>query len=316
VKKNLRIGLLSLFLLITASGNRAALAQNEGDVFFPETGHWVTGDFLAAYEGLPNPLEIYGFPITDAYSDASTGREVQYFQKARFVLDPQASGPLRVQLSPLGELLYEPGTALPHSPSFPACRRFDETGYEICYAFLDFFEANGGVAQFGYPISNFESQGGRIVQYFQRARFEWRPDLPPGQRVLLGDLGVEYFQAAGEDASRLLPDIENNLPQSIIELRVSAFPTQAVMPFGGTQTVFIIVEDQNLRPVADVDLELELRLPSGEIERYGLPSSDENGLSQTSFPVDASAPGVAEIEVSARFDSFQEETLTSFRIWW
>jgi hypothetical protein len=308
--------LLALLLLITALGSRAAHAQSEGELFFPETGHWVTGDFLTAYQAVPDPLRIYGLPITDAFTDPATGREVQYFQKARFLLDPQATGPLRVQRSPLGELLYQPGTALPHSPSFPACRRFDETGFEVCYAFLDFFEANGGVAQFGYPITNFESQNGRIVQYFQRARFEWRPDLPPGQRVTLGDLGVEYFQAAGEEARLLLPNIEDNLPQSIVQLQVSAFPAQAVMPFQGTQTVYVVVQDQNLRPVANVALELQLRLPSGATGTYSLPPSDENGLSQASFTVEARSPGVAEVEVSARFDSFQEETLTSFRIWW
>jgi hypothetical protein len=312
----IRWGWLLALLVLVAPAGRRATAQSEGTLYFPETGHWVTGEFLALYEDVPEPLEQYGVPITDAFPEPGSDRLIQYFQKARFVLEPQTAAPLRVQRSPLGELLYSPGIELRHSPSFPACRTFSETGFEVCYAFLDFFNANGGVVQFGYPISNFESHAGLIAQYFQRARFEWHPELPPGQRVTLGDLGREYFEFAGEDPLLLFPNLEDNLPQSIIELRVQAFPGESVMPHRGTQTLYVIVQDQNFRPVSNVEVEFSVRLPNGQPETYSMPPTDENGVSSATFRVAAGSTGIADVLVSARFDSFREQTRTSFRIWW
>ncbi|MDP2661932.1 MAG: hypothetical protein Q8R28_14495 [Dehalococcoidia bacterium] len=51
------------------------------------------------------------------------------------------------------------------------------TGYSIGGGFLDFFNQWGGVAMFGYPRSQEVKEGGRAVQYFQKARFEYFPDL-------------------------------------------------------------------------------------------------------------------------------------------
>lgn len=50
------------------------------------------------------------------------------------------------------------------------------TGYSVGGGFLDFFERWGGVAMFGYPRSQEVREGGRGVQYFQKARFEYFPE--------------------------------------------------------------------------------------------------------------------------------------------
>jgi len=39
------------------------------------------------------------------------------------------------------------------------------------------------LAQFGYPITEEFEEGGYTVQYFQRARFEWHPELALPYRV-------------------------------------------------------------------------------------------------------------------------------------
>lgn len=50
----------------------------------------------------------------------------------------------------------------------------------------------GGLAIFGYPISEEFVEGDLVVQYFERARFEWHPGAwPERYDVLLGRLGVE-----------------------------------------------------------------------------------------------------------------------------
>lgn len=307
---------LSLIIVLLSLGSRTTRAQSERTIYFPQTGHRLSGEFLVAYESVREAGKLIGFPITEAYTDPVSGSLVQYFQKAHFVLDPQAPAQLRVKLTPLGELLYEPGIELPHSASFPACRSFPETGFEVCYSFLEFFNENGGVAQFGYPISNFEVHDGLIVQYFQRSRFEWHPALPPGQRVAVGDLGVEYFEAAGEDPLLLLPDSRDHLPQAVFDLRVRATTALAVIPRQGMQTLYVTVQDQNLHPVQNVQVRFSLRLPSGEEKSFSMAPTDDHGISKADFGIDVNSTGIAEIRVTAQYDSFFEETLTSFRIWW
>ena len=96
---------LSVFLLSGSFGWRLPVFQMEGERYFEETGHRVTGEFLEFYRQVDNPLLVYGYPITDAYQDPTTRIIVQYFQKARFELHPESPQGLRVQLSPLGEYM-------------------------------------------------------------------------------------------------------------------------------------------------------------------------------------------------------------------
>jgi len=305
-----------IFLLLGGSVVQGAKAQEGEERYFPETGHWVRGDFLAAYEGNPNSLKLYGYPITEKFTEAGSNREVQYFQKVRFELDPNAPATLRVRLSPLGEFLYEAGKSPTLSFSPVGCRNFPQTGFQVCFSFLDFFKKYGGIIQFGYPISNLEWENNRMVQYFQRARFEWHGALPLGQRVVLGDLGIEYFEFIREDPRLRLPtNIPDNVP-GVLRLKLRAYVASAVTARQGEQTLFVLVQDQNLQPVDNVQLKYILRLPSSPLRMGLLPSTDQNGISKVSFWVDAPTQGIALIEVEALFESFRERTITEFQIWW
>ncbi len=74
-------------------------------------------------------------------------------------------------------------------------RYFPETGHFLGGVFRNFWEANGGVPVFGYPITEEYIPGstGRITQYFERARFELIEQN--GQyTVQLGNLGVEVTE--------------------------------------------------------------------------------------------------------------------------
>lgn len=313
-----KIGLLITvaFLLTGFLGWGSTRAQTIGQQYFPETGHIVTGEFLNAYYKVSNPLLVYGYPITEAFLDPSSGETVQYFQRARFELQQDAPPDLRVKLSPLGSYLYEPGKKLPIPENSQKCRLFPETGFQVCYAFLDFFNANGGVAQFGYPISGFENDNERIVQYFQRARFEWHPENPSEQSVTLTDLGRRYFDARGEDKVRLLPVSSNNLLPTILRLQVNAFPAYSVTAPTGQQTVYVIVRDQNLQPVQDAQVRLTVTLPSGNQKVFTLPVTSELGISKQTFAFDSQLQGLVKIEVTASFKDLLQQTTTSFRLWW
>jgi hypothetical protein len=69
-----------------------------------------------------------------------------------------------------------------------------ETGHYVRGAFRAFWESKGGVGIFGFPITEeyLRAADGRIVQYFERARFELlNPDNQP--TVILGQLGREIL---------------------------------------------------------------------------------------------------------------------------
>jgi hypothetical protein len=68
----------------------------------------------------------------------------------------------------------------------------------ICWAgrFRAYWEQQGGLAQFGYPLSEEfperSALSGQVytVQYFERAVFEYHPENPAPYQVLLSQLGT------------------------------------------------------------------------------------------------------------------------------
>ncbi len=312
-----RLVFFSLLILLLLPGQGRSYAQEGGQEYFPQSGHWVSGDFLSAYRSIPEPEKIYGYPITEAFQNPTTGRIVQYFQKAHFELHTENPPELRVFRTLLGEYLYEPGQSIPTPANSPGCRTIPETKFQVCYAFLSFFDDNGGITQFGYPISGIEIRNNSIVQYFQRALFEWHPELPSGQRVVLSDLGWQYFWSRKEDPQRLRPPEGRPIPKILLNLKVRAFPSRAVMPPNENQTLFVVVQDQNLLPIADATVYFTVRYPSGREANIVIPDrTDKDGIARISFRVDEKAIGLAKIVVTVTYDKFKEQTVTSFRLWW
>lgn len=76
---------------------------------------------------------------------------------------------------------------------------FTETGHYVGGGFWEFWRTHGGLPIFGYPLSE-ELQEPvadgtvRTVQYFERAVFEWHPELPVPYQVLLRRLGAEALE--------------------------------------------------------------------------------------------------------------------------
>lgn len=293
----------------------AVAKANEGQEYFEETGHWVTGEFLNAYHKVSDPSRVYGLPITEAFIDSITGLQVQYFEKVRFELHPEAHPDLRVQLSDLGYLTYKPGSEIPYQGRTQPCRTYPETGYAICFDFLEFFDEFGGVAQFGYPISNLEDRDGRIVQYFYKARLEWRPEMPSGERVVVSDLGRRYFVIRGENQNRMRSYLGNNAPQVILGLQTRAYPLHAIVPQEGTQTIFVIVQDQNLRPVPGASVILTFNNPDGQAATHTLPVTDAAGITRFAFSYASEEYGLAKVWVTSVLNNLEQHTVTSFRIW-
>lgn len=307
---------LLLVLLPGAPGQvRVDAQQSDRALYFPRTGHWVTDDFLDYYLAEENADVVFGDPLTEAFKDVTTGWTIQYFQKARFELHPQSPPELRVQLAPLGEYLYEPEQTVAIPENFPDCRLYSETGFEVCYDFYDFFEHYGGVAQFGYPISNLEWQDGVMVQYFQRSRLEWRPGNPSGESVVNANLGEAYFRLH-EDPILRTPIRSAAIPQAILDIKAHVFPARSILTQGDQQTIYVIIRDQNQLPVANARVAAVVSSPSGEDLSFDLPLTDRDGLTQFSFTAKAPAPYQTRVWITANYEGKQTLSRTSFRTWW
>ena len=79
-------------------------------------------------------------------------------------------------------------------------QHFPETDHTVGGTFLTFWQQHGGLATFGYPITEeFDEQSlvdgqTRRVQYFERQRFELHPENAAPYNVLLGLLGLEVLE--------------------------------------------------------------------------------------------------------------------------
>lgn len=312
------IQLLSLTLIL-GSAITARAQQPDASRYFPETGHTVRGPFLTHYD-TRGGLEIYGYPITDEFVDPTTGVLVQYFQRARFEWHPENPVPYTVQLGLLGQRLGRgtPPLAVNQvpAPNNPDCQYFSETGHSVCYSFLKFFEDKGGLDLFGFPISEIVLENSRFVQYFQRARMEWYPERPAGQRVQLGLLGKFYYEFAGLDRSRLTPQPISATERRVTSLVVHASVENPIAGRDGAQTVYVYVTDQQGQRLEGARVTLVAHLPQGD-QALPLTPTGDRGTTKVTFEIGQTKPGAPiTLDVTAEYGTVAGDTRTSFLPWW
>ena len=312
--------LLALFFAIclVAIPWSSANAQGPELGYFPETGHSVQGDFLRFYNAVSDPLTLYGYPITDQFQ-RTDGLLVQYFQRARFEYHPELPDGQRVVLTDVGSQMYTPAIQLNISNPF-ACRSFTETSFFVCFSFLDFYDKYGGELQFGYPISPFEYHDSLIVQYFQKARMEWRPSNPEGVRVVLTDLGSLAFDNFKEDPARKDPvrPLHASIQQlEIISLQVRAFVWKAVTAGSDQQAIFIIVNDQSGQPLNNAACTATIHW-LGESAQIIHSNTNSSGIGTIQFSfVNKPSGNLIPIEVNCQYENnLTGSTTASFRIWY
>lgn len=171
----------------------------EPDVrYYQETGHFLKlgfKDFWQTHGG----LAYFGYPVSEEFPDtASDGQAVtvQYFERSKLEY-VKATGATRIGL--VGTELtrdrrFDPIAPFPDTPD----RRYlKETGHSLATGFKKYWDDNGNVGTFGFPISEELTENGLIVQYFERGRLEYHPELPEGKRITLGRLGEELLEARG-----------------------------------------------------------------------------------------------------------------------
>src|SRR6266540_4253405 len=191
------------------------LVQN---LFFSETNHHLSdrAGFLNYWRENGDVL-LFGYPISEEIVE--NGRVVQYFERARLEYHPENLGKDgQIQLSLLGRELTA-DRSFPDATPDLGTQYFPETKHTLSGKFLRFWLKRGGLAVFGFPISEpFDeispSDGlTRTTQYFERARFEYHPEALGGfyhereqangillaglHEIQLGDLGRQAAQRKG-----------------------------------------------------------------------------------------------------------------------
>lgn len=228
------IALLAAAFLAPSRGALAAPWSPPTAVYIPETGHHLEGAFLT-YWREHGGATLLGNPLTEQVQEQ--GLTVQWFERARLEYRPDAPSGSRFQLTSLGRdaasdyrasslttlrlLPEEPGSgAAPVDPFarlpfalFPENpddhRFFPESGHTLSNSFKLFWEARGGLAQFGYPISEeFRAVSpidGRVytTQYFERARFEYHPETSANYSVVLTPLGLSAAREQGVNTAKV-----------------------------------------------------------------------------------------------------------------
>ncbi len=174
---------------------RASLAPSR---FFPETGQTIGQPFLAYWER-HGGLAINGYPLSGEFTEVlEDGKPytVQYFERVRLERHPENAPPYDILLGQFGRRILAEIPAAPTAPVPPqdGYTHFVETGHNVGPRFGSYWRANGGLAQFGYPLSELfeqrlEDGNAYLVQYFERARFEYHPENAPPYDVLLGQFG-------------------------------------------------------------------------------------------------------------------------------
>ena len=170
--------------------------------YFPQTGHSLANGFKTYWEQ-HGGLAVFGYPISEEFTernpDSGAAYTVQYFERNRLEYHPELAGtPYEVSLGRLGsELAPQVFPAPVPMASGPGLQYFPQTGYSVSGRFLDYWTNDGGVEQFGFPISQPFEEGGHLVQYFERARFEYHPEFAAPSDVLLSRLGVELARQDG-----------------------------------------------------------------------------------------------------------------------
>ncbi len=185
----------------------AADLNAPGNTFYSQTWHNLSEPFRSYWQS-HGGVNILGYPITEVFEgtlDDGKPYKLQYFERARIEYHPENRSPEDVQLGLLGvwAAAHSDASHVAQAQAAPGGQFFPETGQTL-NIFSAWWNANGGLSTFGFPISpetkerNAADGKDYTVQYFERNRLEYHPEnAGTSQEVMLGLLGTEYVTAQG-----------------------------------------------------------------------------------------------------------------------
>jgi thermitase len=175
----------------------------------PELGYYDVGCVLMASaddKGPPGKDPEYGWGRLNAFRAVQLAQSYTGCSLAAPQPEPAPQPIPQPAPQPAPDTGAAPPAFAPVPPPDPASGRlyFPETGHTLGGAFRSYWEANGGLAVFGFPTSEefVEASGDSLpymVQYFERHRFEFHPDKPAPYNVLLARIGDDILRIQGRD---------------------------------------------------------------------------------------------------------------------
>ena len=155
--------LVVLVLALAAPGLARAVPQGSAPAraqdaaCFPETGQCLRGRFLAYWQ-THGGLTLNGYPLTEERTEVledGMAYLVQYCERVRLEYHPEHAPPHDVLLGQFGRLVHpaDPPVAPDPQAGTPGVAYFAATGHNVRDRFLAHWQAHGGLAQFGYPLS-------------------------------------------------------------------------------------------------------------------------------------------------------------------
>lgn len=198
---------------LAAIGGRSSVsAQSQGNQeivpvtnrvnrYFAETGHNLKEPFLGVWDRNGGE-EIFGLPISEERFDTDSGAVLQSFAGITLVYDPTLQSPWDVQGQHLGSKLHAEQAPQAARTRVSGCARgattcthFPESGHTISARMAAFWNERGGLAIFGYPVSEaFEDdETGTTVQVFEKVVVE----DGGGGNISLRSMGEAAAEAKG-----------------------------------------------------------------------------------------------------------------------
>jgi hypothetical protein len=184
--------------------------KNDGrSSYIRETRHNIP-DVLINHWYSRGGWQTFGLPVSEFFREVSADgsiRFVQYFERQILSVDLSgATSPPLILGDLLGHRTYIDPLAKQPVASFhssPGSWYVPETGHSLQNGFKTYWEANGGLMMFGYPLSEewseINADGRKVVmQVFERARLEWWPDaVGTADEITRGLLTIELAREAG-----------------------------------------------------------------------------------------------------------------------
>ena len=171
-------------------------------LFVKETGHYVQGDFKDVWtDPTKNSPFFYGNPLSEQFQEydysSKITKTVQFFERVKF----ESTRPNEVKLAPLGREAVE-GKFFPPGRFIQTTavqQYFAETKHTLRGAFFEFYQKNGALGRFGFPLSEeFTDKTGDgkdvVYQYFERVKLSFDPATG---KVTIAPLGMEVLQKRG-----------------------------------------------------------------------------------------------------------------------
>lgn len=282
-----------LFQPATGSANKASSSFSQvlpatgaplDSQYFAATGKSVRGAFLSMFNRFG--LDRVGYPVSD--EQAENGHTVQYFERVRMEAHPESSSlGYPVLMGRLGAEMTQGVQFNKVAPFAATADRayMDATGHSVGGGFYSYWKANGGVQLFGYPISEEFQESGHTVQWFERARFEYHPELAgTGRTVQLSLLGSMTYSARADRTTPSPASVapaQPSAPQA--QVQAPAPQQQKVVPASDSSVSLTAVESYVLQTINDQRVAAGLAPVKLSAELTGIARSRSNDMATRNY---------------------------------